>query len=81
MSSEVTIYTTDRCPYCSNAKALLHARGLGGFREIRVDQSAEQMAEMLARSGRRTVPQIWIGERHVGGYEDLLALARNGGLD
>lgn len=76
MSPKVRMYTTDRCPYCNNAKALLHAKGWTDLIEIRVDQQPERMAEMIRRSGRRTVPQIWINEQHVGGYDDLLVFVR-----
>ncbi|AQZ34414.1 glutaredoxin 3 [Pseudomonas sp. NFACC19-2] len=76
----VTLYTTAYCPYCINAKALLTRKGVT-YKEIDVSRSPEQMAEMLQRSKRRSVPQIFIGEHHVGGFDDLAALERGGELD
>ena len=76
----VTLYTTAYCPYCINAKALLTRKGVT-YEEIDVSRSPEQMAEMLQRSKRRSVPQIFIGEHHVGGFDDLAALERGGELD
>ncbi|MDI5994994.1 glutaredoxin 3 [Pseudomonas sp. MDMC216] len=76
----VTLYTTAYCPYCINAKALLTRRGVT-YEEIDVSRSPERMAEMLQRSKRRSVPQIFIGEHHVGGFDDLAALERGGELD
>jgi glutaredoxin 3 len=77
----IEIYTTAICPYCVAAKNFLVDRGAGGYEELRVDRDPAKFAEMLARSGnRRTVPQIFIGDRHVGGYDDLVALDRSGGL-
>jgi glutaredoxin 3 len=75
----VTIYTKSWCPYCADAKALLANKGIV-FTEIPVKNASEQ-AEMAKRAGRSTVPQIWVGETHVGGCDDLYALDRNGGLD
>lgn len=76
----VTLYTTAYCPYCINAKALLTRKGVT-YEEIDVSRSPELMAEMLQRSKRRSVPQIFIGEQHVGGFDDLAALERAGKLD
>lgn len=76
----VTLYTTAYCPYCINAKALLTRKGVT-YEEIDVSCSPERMAEMLQRSKRRSVPQIFIGEHHVGGFDDLAALERGGKLD
>ena len=77
----VTIYTTRICPYCINAKRLLDKKG-AAYNEIRVDSSEEKYREMLARSnGLRTVPQIFIGDTHVGGCDDLYALDRQNQLD
>ncbi|MFV9657120.1 glutaredoxin 3 [Pseudomonas sp. NY15366] len=76
----VTLYTTAYCPYCINAKALLTRKGVT-YEEIDVSRSPERMAEMLQRSKRRSVPQIFIGEHHVGGFDDLAALERGGKLD
>jgi glutaredoxin 3 len=76
----ITLYVTGWCPYCQRAKALLTARNLV-FNEIDVDDDAKFRQEMIARSGRRTVPQIFIGEKHVGGCDDLFALEGSGELD
>lgn len=77
----VVIYTTSLCPYCHRAKALLHAKG-ATFEEIDVTWRPALRAEMRAKAGgRNTVPQIWIGDRHVGGCDDLQALDRAGELD
>jgi glutaredoxin 3 len=76
----VVMYTTDWCPYCSRARKLFGAKGVT-FEEINVDSAPEKRAEMQNRSGRRTVPQIFIGETHVGGCDDLLALEDAGKLD
>jgi glutaredoxin 3 len=77
--SPVTIYTKSWCPYCDAAKALLKQKK-AAFTEIAVKSAAEQ-ADMARRAGRSTVPQIWIGERHVGGCDDLYALDAAGELD
>ena len=77
----ITMYTTGVCPYCVQAERLLTAKGVTAIDKIRVDLDPAQRAEMMAKSGRRTVPQIYVGERHVGGYDDLAALDRAGGLD
>ncbi len=79
--SRIVIYTAARCPYCHMAKELLRRKG-AAFDEIDVTNQAQLRAEMAIRAGGRyTVPQIWIGERHVGGCDDLYALERDGGLD
>lgn len=75
----VTIYSSDTCGYCVMAKRLLSSKGITPI-EINVSRNSEMRGEMVTRSGRRTVPQIFIGDRHVGGYDDLLALDRQGGL-
>lgn len=80
MMNPVTLYTTRHCPYCLNAKALLARKGIVAT-EINVETSPQLLAEMLQKSGRRTVPQIYIGDRHVGGFDDLAALDRQGALD
>ena len=81
MTVDVVMYSTTFCPYCERARALLKRKGVP-FREIKVDEDPSQREVMLQRSGgRRTVPQIFIGDRHVGGYDDLYALDRAGGLD
>ena len=76
----ITVYTTGTCPYCIRAKQLLAARGVSDYEEIRVDLHPEQRLRMMERSGRRTVPQIFIGATHVGGCDDLMALDAAGGL-
>lgn len=81
--ARVTMYATGVCPYCHRAEALLRSKGLtdAELEIVRVDRSPERRAEMAARAGRHTVPQIWIGERHIGGCDDLHALDAAGGLD
>lgn len=81
MSQKIVMYTTEVCPYCVRAKQLLQQKGVQGIEEIRVDLLPERQGEMVARSGRRTVPQIFIGDTHVGGCDDLYALDREGKLD
>lgn len=79
--SKVTIYTSAYCPYCSSAKRLLEKKGVS-YEEISVDGRRAVRAEMTAKAGGRyTVPQIWIGERHIGGCDDLYELESEGGLD
>ena len=78
--STVKMYTTQYCPYCIRAKQLLKQRGVDAIDEVRVDEQPEQRVQMERLTGRRTVPQIFIGERHVGGCDDLIALDRSGGL-
>lgn len=79
--ARVTMYCTATCPYCQSAERLLADKGVRDLDKIRVDLQPERRAEMMQRSGRRTVPQIWIGERHVGGCDDLHGLEREGRLD
>jgi glutaredoxin 3 len=79
-AATIVMYTTNWCPYCERARRLLKSKG-AAFEEIDVESAPEKRAEMLARSGRRTVPQIFIGERHVGGSDDLAALNDAGELD
>ena len=78
--ADVILYTTRFCPFCVRAKALLDHKSVA-FTEISVDGNPELRQEMMAKSGRHTVPQIWIGETHVGGCDDLMALERRGALD
>lgn len=78
--NKVKMYTTQVCPYCVRAKALLQQRGVTEIDEIRVDLDPAQRDEMMAITGRRTVPQIFIGQTHVGGCDDLIALDQRGGL-
>ena len=76
----VKMYTTQVCPYCIRAKALLKQRGVTEIEEIRIDVNAAEREAMMALTGRRTVPQIFIGSTHVGGFDDLAALDQSGGL-
>jgi len=80
MSKRVTMYATGYCPYCTMAERLLHAKGVE-IDKIRVDLEPERRQEMMERTQRRTVPQIYVGDVHVGGYDDLSALDRAGKLD
>lgn len=77
---KVIMYTTGFCPYCKMAESLLRSKGVQEIEKIRIDLEPAQRAEMMGRTGRRTVPQIYIGERHVGGYDDLTQLDRKGEL-
>jgi len=80
-AAEIVMYSTAWCGYCQRARNLLERKG-AAFREIKVDEAAGEREAMLRKSGgRRTVPQIFIGEHHVGGYDDLAALDRTGELD
>ena len=76
----VTIYSTQTCPYCVRAKALLKERGVAVLDDVRVDLEPAQRQVMIERTGRRSVPQIFIGATHVGGCDDLVALDARGGL-
>lgn len=78
--SHVVVYSSDYCPYCSRAKHLLASKGVA-FEEIKVDGKPQLRAEMTSKAGRTSVPQIWIGEKHIGGCDDLYALERAGKLD
>ncbi len=80
MSQPVLMYTTAVCPYCIRAKQLLKARGVEEIEEVRVDLDPARREEMMQKTNRRTVPQIFIGETHVGGCDDLMALDAQGGL-
>jgi glutaredoxin 3 len=77
----VTMYTTAVCPYCTAAKNVLKAKGVTAIQEIRIDLDPAKRTEMMERTQRRTVPQIFIGDTHVGGHDDMVALDRAGGLD
>jgi len=77
---KVVMYVSGFCPYCTMAEKLLRARGVEEIEKIRVDLQPEQRTEMMQRTGRRTVPQIYIGQMHVGGYDDLSMLDRQGEL-
>ena len=75
------MYATGVCPYCVMAERLLRSKGVADIEKVRVDLDPARREEMMSRTGRRTVPQIYIGDRHVGGYDDLAALDHAGGLD
>jgi len=81
MGAKVKMYTTAVCPYCNMAERLLQSKGVAEIEKIRVDLEPAQRAEMMEKTGRRTVPQIYIGETHVGGFDDLSALDRAGRLE
>jgi glutaredoxin 3 len=78
--AKVLMYSTGVCPFCLMAERLLKSKG-ADIEKVRIDLEPERRQEMMERTGRRTVPQIYVGERHVGGYDDLAALDRAGGLD
>jgi glutaredoxin 3 len=80
MTAKVVMYSTAVCPYCQRAEALLKARGVTVIEKIRVDLDPARRDEMVEKTGRRTVPQIYIGGTHVGGFDDLSALDREGRL-
>jgi glutaredoxin 3 len=75
------MYSTGVCPFCQMAERLLRSKGVSAIDKVRVDLEPERRAEMVERTGRRTVPQIYIGEKHVGGFDELSALDRAGQLD
>ncbi len=77
---DVTMYTTAVCPYCIRAKQILGAKGVQSIQEIRVDTDPQARIRMMEITGRRTVPQIFIGQTHVGGCDDLVALDASGAL-
>jgi glutaredoxin 3 len=79
--ANVVMYTTAVCPYCINAERLLVSKGVKEINKIRIDLQPEKREEMMQRTGRRTVPQIYIDERHIGGFDDLRALDLAGELD
>ena len=76
----VKMYTTAVCPYCIRAKHILKSKGVAQIEEIRVDENPAARARMMQITGRRTVPQIFIGDKHIGGCDDLVALDNAGGL-
>ncbi|HEB77594.1 MAG TPA: glutaredoxin 3 [Methylothermaceae bacterium] len=78
---KILMYTSARCPYCLMAERLLAGKGVTEIEKIRVDVDPQRLREMMERTGRRTVPQIFIGEIHVGGFQELAALERQGKLD
>ena len=75
------MYTTAYCPYCVRAKQILQAKGVAAIEEVRVDMEPQERMKMMEITGRRTVPQIFIGDTHIGGCDDMVALDRRGGLD
>ncbi len=79
--AKVTMYSTAVCPYCINAERLLLSKGVTSIDKVRIDLQPERRDEMMQRTGRRTVPQIYIDDTHVGGFDDLRALDLAGGLD
>jgi glutaredoxin 3 len=79
--AKVLMYTSAYCPYCTNAERLLHSKGVTDIEKIQIDTDPELKISMMEKTGRRTVPQIYIGERHIGGFDDLRALDLAGGLD
>lgn len=81
MTASVLMYSTGSCPYCVRAEQLLKRKGVANIEKIRIDIDSEQRDLMMARTGRRTVPQIYIGDTHVGGYDELAALDHAGKLD
>ncbi|GGY93429.1 glutaredoxin 3 [Pseudoduganella plicata] len=81
MTANVTMYTTAVCPYCIRAERLLEAKGIKNVNKIRVDLDPAQRQVMMEKTGRRTVPQIYVGDTHVGGFDDLYALDQQGRLD
>jgi glutaredoxin 3 len=81
MNARVLMYSSGTCPYCTMAERLLTSKGVDVIEKIRIDLEPQQRNEMMQKTGRRTVPQIYIGETHVGGFDDLSALDRDGKLD
>ena len=81
MTSKVVVYSKETCPYCVMAKKLLAQKGVSDITEIRIDLNPEERDKMIEKTGRMTVPQIFIGDVHVGGFDDLSALNRAGKLD
>ncbi|MCC6068413.1 glutaredoxin 3 [Ferrovum sp. PN-J185] len=78
--SNVVMYTTGYCPYCVMAERLLKSKGVDAIKKIQIDVNPEERSRMMEMTGRRTVPQIFIGSTHVGGYDDLVALDKSGKL-
>ena len=81
MTARILMYSSGTCPFCRRAEALLKARGVGEIEKVRIDLEPARRDEMTTRTGRRTVPQIFIGDTHVGGFDDLAALDHAGKLD
>jgi glutaredoxin 3 len=78
--NKVIMYSTQVCPYCQMAERLLKSRGVDNVEKVMIDRDPAKRDEMMSRTGRRTVPQVFIGETHVGGFDDLSALDHKGGL-
>jgi len=78
--NSVVMYSTQVCPYCQMAERLLKSRGVEHIEKVLVDRDRARREEVMERTGRRTVPQVFIGDKHIGGYDDLSALDRAGGL-
>ncbi|MBS0308817.1 MAG: glutaredoxin 3 [Proteobacteria bacterium] len=81
MTARVLMYSTGVCPYCMMAERLLKAKGVADIEKIRIDLDPQQRDDMMQKTGRRTVPQIYIGDTYVGGFDDLSALEKQGKLD
>jgi glutaredoxin 3 len=79
--ANVRMYSTAVCPYCEMAERLLKSKGVNNIEKIRIDLDPAKREEMMTKTQRRTVPQIYIGDKHVGGFDDLAALDKAGGLD
>lgn len=79
--AKVTMYSTQWCPFCQRAEQLLQRKGVTELTKIEIDRAPAEREAMITRTGQRSVPQVFIGNTHVGGYDDLLALDRNGRLD
>jgi glutaredoxin 3 len=79
--ANIVMYTSAYCPYCTNAERLLLSKGVTEINKIRIDVEPDKRAEMMQKTGRRTVPQIYIDDKHIGGFDDLRALDLAGGLD
>ncbi len=80
MMANITMYTAAYCPFCNNAERLLESKGVTDINKIRVDEEPEKRMEMMEKTGRRTIPQIYINDRHVGGFDELRALDLAGEL-
>ena len=81
MTANVLMYSTAVCPYCTRAERLLESKGVTTIEKVRIDLDPEQRVLMMQKTGRRTVPQIYVGDTHVGGFDDLYALEQAGRLD
>lgn len=81
MTARVLMYSTGVCPYCTMAERLLKSKGIEEIEKVRIDLDPAQRVAMMEKTGRRTVPQIYVGDTHVGGFDDLTALDRSGKLD